>query len=225
VALHGADAELLAQRRAHLNGYAGVRFRYLDAPELLAQTEALLLEGISGELADGDRIPLGRGITLAVVHTPGHSAGSVSYLLEGPNWAFTGDAVQIHGSGTNRFPLFVDPAAYRASLRRLLAEVRPAELYLGHRLLDPTGETLLESHLAGEAVPAALRGSLDVEERLAAAAAQIAVPAQQPLTAQSFAPAAEALGYRADDPLSWPPSFFATLSGYLAPSESGPPAR
>src|SRR5919199_4942884 len=39
LALHGADAELLGSRRAHMapEGYQALRFHYLDEPTLLAQ--------------------------------------------------------------------------------------------------------------------------------------------------------------------------------------------
>ncbi len=161
-----------------------------------------------------DRVSLGGGITVSVVHTPGHSPGSATYLLEGANWAFCGDAVQVTGSSGNKFPLFVDPVAYRSSLERLLNDVRPAELFLGHRFRDLEG-TPFESHLAGDEVGSALRQSLEFERRLASVAPQIAAGAT---VAADFASAATALGYDPGQPHGWPPSFLSTLSGYLSKS-------
>jgi len=218
VGVHADDHFLMRHRAAHLDGYAGVRARFLDDPAVLAQTDALLLECISGEMAadrelrEGDHVNLGGDLTFTVVHTPGHSRGSSSFVLDGPGWAFTGDAVQVHGSSSSRFPLYEDPVAYRASVDRLLNDVRPGRLFLGHRFTDPARGQVLEAQLEGESATAALRASLEIEAHIAAAAAQIAPPLE---SAASFAPAARVLGYDPGQPASWPVSFFATLSGYV----------
>jgi hydroxyacylglutathione hydrolase len=215
VAIHAGDTPLLRDRRAHLDGYAGMRFRYLDDPEALAKQDALLMENISGELAadrvlaEGDRVELGRGISLSVVHTPGHSAGSATYVLDGLDWAFVGDAVQVCGSTGSRFPLITDPGAYRGSLYDLELDVRPARLYLGHRFLDASG-TPLHWQLDGDSVQAALRTSREMEERIEKAAVYM-TPAKG---AAAFARAAAVLGYAPNDPASWPAPFFTTLSGH-----------
>ncbi len=52
--------------------------------------------------------------------------------VDGQGDVFVGDAVQIHGAA-NGFPGYVDPDAYRASLRTCVDHVRPAtRLFLGH---------------------------------------------------------------------------------------------
>ncbi len=220
-AIHPSDSALLRDRRAHVSGYLGGRFRYLDDPAGLARTEALLLESISGEVAadrelvEGDRVNLGGGIALHVLHTPGHSPGSVTYVLDGLAWAFAGDAVQVCGSSGSRFPLFVDPAAYRASLRRLLEEVKPARLYLGHRFLHSSG-SLLNPQIEEEQARVALRTSLETEARLAEVAMQVQ-PSGPPAVADDFRPAATLLGYGDTNPAEWPTPLFTTLSGYLVP--------
>ncbi len=216
VAAHRADAGWLRNRAAHIPAYVGARFRFIDDPQALAQTEAMVFENISGEvggireLSDGDSVDLGRGVSLTVRHTPGHSPGSVTYVLEHAGWAFTGDAVQACGSANSRFPLFADPREYRRSVNRLLSEVRPTRLLLGHRFLNATGEAL-DPQLEGEAVNAALRTSLAMEARLAVAAATLT---GKPSSAAALAPAAAALGFASDDPRTWPAPFFLTLSGY-----------
>jgi len=68
-------------------------------------------------LAEGDTISAGKGLELEVLHTPGHSPGSISLLLRSEGALFTGDAVQAPG----RMPIFADPAALIRSLRRLKA--------------------------------------------------------------------------------------------------------
>jgi hydroxyacylglutathione hydrolase len=68
-------------------------------------------------LSDGDTVSAGRGLTLEVLHTPGHTPGSVSLLLREEMALFTGDTVQVPG----RMPVFSDPAALVRSVRRLKA--------------------------------------------------------------------------------------------------------
>jgi hydroxyacylglutathione hydrolase len=222
VLLHEADAELLGSRRAHMQsrGYQTLRFEYLDDPAGLANQDALIMENLSGELiADrslqgGERISLGGDVTLEVVHTPGHSPGSASFVLDGPNWAFTGDGVQIAGGGG--IPLYVDPVEYGASQKRLLDDVRPNRLYMGHRFRRPDG-TANDSIIDGPRdVERALRDSLAVHERMAAAAALVKDVDLANPRAEALAPAAQALGLPSDEPSAWPAPFFTTLHGHLA---------
>jgi hydroxyacylglutathione hydrolase len=221
IALHGADAELLRSRKAHMqqDGYQALRFRYLDDPAALARQEALLMENLSGELAadreltGGERISLGGDVTIEVVPTPGHSHGSVSFLVDGPDWLCTGDGVQIFGMGPAGFPLYVDPVAYSASQRRLLEDVRPTRLMAGHRFRLADG-TVLDSIIDGPHVEAALRDSLVMHERLTGVARSISAADLEQPSAQALRPAAEALGLAPDQPNTWPPSLFMTLHGY-----------
>src|SRR5438128_438413 len=88
---------------AHMqrDGYHALRFRYLDDMQALARQDALLMQNLSGELAadralsGGERISLGGDVSVEVVHTPGHSPGSATFVLSGLDWAFTGDGVQV----------------------------------------------------------------------------------------------------------------------------------
>ena len=52
------------------------------------------------QLFDGDKIRFG-GDTIQVIHTPGHTAGSVSYYWR--NYVFTGDSLLIGGCGRTDF--------------------------------------------------------------------------------------------------------------------------
>ena len=224
VAIHANDVPLLQSRRAHMvsDGYQALRFRYLDDLDALSKQDAVLMENISGELAadrslsGGERIDLGGGIDIDVVHTPGHSPGSVTFLLN--DWAFSGDSVQICGSAG--IPLYADAATYGASQKRLLEEVRPKRLHMGHRFrgLDGTpGDSVLE----GPAVENALRDSLAMHERLAEAARAVTALDPDNPKALALAPAAAALGL-SEDPASWPPPFFITMHGHLARAAASP---
>jgi glyoxylase-like metal-dependent hydrolase (beta-lactamase superfamily II) len=218
LALHAADNELLADPTAHIRGYQGVRFRFIDAPDLYAAHDAMLLENLSGEvgadrpLADGDRIDLGGGVSITTVHTPGHSAGAVTFILDGTTWAFTGDSIQGTGAGGS-FPLIEYPTSYRASLKRLIEDVRPTRLHMGHRFggLDRVAR---ENILDGEAATAMLRESSALAEQLAALASTLKEPAGRPNDPAQFAPVAEMIGANTSDPVSWPSSIFITMDGF-----------
>lgn len=66
-------------------------------------------------LADNDVIALGSRGSLTVIHTPGHSRGSISLLLRPDMVVFTGDAVPVPGG----MPIYDDPLLSIQSLERL----------------------------------------------------------------------------------------------------------
>ena len=66
-------------------------------------------------LEDGDIIDLACGLKLQVLHTPGHSKGSISLFLQGYNMLFSGDAVPVAG----QLPVYEDVLASVNSLKRL----------------------------------------------------------------------------------------------------------
>jgi hydroxyacylglutathione hydrolase len=220
LAMHADDTALLGSRRAHMepDGYQALRFRYLDDAASLARQDALLMENLSGELAadrelhGGERINLGGDYTIEVVHTPGHSPGSVSFVLDGLNWAFTGDSVQVCGSAG--VPLYVDPVKYGASQKRLLEEVRPARMHMGHRFKSLDGSNF-DSVIEGPTVEKALRESIAMHERMASAARTVTDHDPSAPKAASLAAAAEMLGHNPADPSSWPAPVFTTLHGHL----------
>lgn len=225
LAMHEADAELLADRSSHIRGYQGVRFRFLDDPAAYAAHDAMLLENLSGEMAadralvDGDRINLGGGVTLTTVHTPGHSAGAVTFLLDGPDWAFTGDSIQGRGAHAT-FPLIEHPTGYRASVKKLLEDVRPKRLLMGHHFggLDGVARNNI---LEQDAATAMLRDSAALATQLAELAPTITAPADRPNDPYQFKPVAELLGFPVDDPWQWPASVFITMDAFCRASKDG----
>jgi glyoxylase-like metal-dependent hydrolase (beta-lactamase superfamily II) len=82
-------------------------------------------------LHDGDRVDLGSGLELEVIHTPGHTPGSVCYYWGAEKLLLTGDAVQGRGSRVGGWPLYFDASSYRRSIDRLL-DVPAEALCLGH---------------------------------------------------------------------------------------------
>lgn len=215
-ALHAADGPLLASRRAHLDSYVGARFRYVDDPAGLAGADALLLENISGELgadrslSDGDVVDLGRGIRLTVVHTPGHSAGSVSFWLQDAGWAFSGDAVQGWGSARGRFPLVAAAADYRRTLQRFLSDVRPTRVHAGHQFLDGSGQALAPV-LDGDGIRALLQASRAADEALSRAAAEARTADS---AAARLVRAGERVRARLPAADSWSSQVYTTLEAY-----------
>ncbi|MFI6520427.1 MBL fold metallo-hydrolase [Spirillospora sp. NPDC050679] len=219
VVIHEADAPMLRSRRAHVEEYLAGRGRYLDDPEGEARAAAMAEAVISGEMEPtmpvrgGEAIPLGGGATVSVHPVPGHTPGSVAYVLDGRDSAFVGDAVQAHGAA-NGFPGFADPAAYRASLEYLREEIRPRRLYLGHPYRRADGAPY-GVELDAEQAEEALRESLDIEARIGEAARGCLCAGLQETDSpySPFAPVAQEVGYTADPALE-PSPFFTSMHGY-----------
>jgi len=220
VVIHEADAHLLRSRRAHVDQYVDVRQQYIDNPNALEEQTRAANHVISGEMEPtmlvkgGEKLSLGGGVTVSVHHIPGHTAGSVAYVVDGQQSVFVGDAVQIHGAA-NGFPGYEDPAAYRASLRYLRDEVRPQHLYLGHPYRGADGVPY-GVELDREAAGNALQGSLDLEARIDDAVGRYlhAGLRETDSVYSPFAPVAEELGYTGDPTLE-PSPFFTTMHGHL----------
>ena len=80
-----------------------------DDAEMLVSTPAAMLRMFGGKASppadrtvrDGDLIEVG-GIRLRVLHTPGHSPGSMVLILDG--YAFTGDTLFVEAVGRTDLP-------------------------------------------------------------------------------------------------------------------------
>ncbi len=219
VVIHEADAHLLRSRRAHVDQYVDVRQQYIDNPNAVEEQLKAANHVISGEMEPtllvkgGETLSLGGDVSVSVHHIPGHTAGSVAYVVDGQQSVFVGDAVQIHGAA-NGFPGYEDPAAYRSSLQYLRDEVRPEHLYLGHPYRGADGVPY-GVELDREAARHALQGSLDLEARIDDAARRYLRDGLQETDSvySPFARVAEDLGYTGDPTLE-PSPFFTTLHGY-----------
>jgi hydroxyacylglutathione hydrolase len=219
VAIHEADVHLLRSRRAHVDLYMDVRQQYLDNPHAEEEQTKMADAVISGEmepdvlLKDGETLSFGGDVTVSVHPVPGHTAGSVAYVVDGQDDVFTGDAVQVHGAADG-FPGYEDPAAYRSSLRYLRDEIRPRRLYLGHPYRTAVGVPY-GVELGSEQAQAAIQESLDIEARIADVTHRyLRDGLRETDSAYSpFARVAEELGYTGD-PAAEPSPFFTTLHGY-----------
>jgi len=219
VVIHEADAPMLRSRRAHVDEYLAGRGRYLRDPEGEAKVAAAADAVISGEMEPtvlvegGETFSLGGGVTVSVHSIPGHTPGSVAYVIDGQRSAFVGDAVQVHGAA-NGFPGYTDPVAYRAGLEYLRDEVRPRHLYLGHPYRTAEGVPY-GVELDAEQGREALQGSLDIEVAVGDAACHcMRLGLEETDSPYSpFALAAERLGYSGDPTLE-PSPFFTSMHGY-----------
>lgn len=219
VVIHEADAPMLRSRRAHVDEYLAGRGQYLGDPEGEAKQVAATNAVISGEMEPhmlvrgGETLSLGGDVTVSVHSIPGHTAGSVAYVLDGQGDAFVGDAVQIHGAA-NGFPGFVDPSGYRCSLEYLRDEVRPRHLYLGHPYRRADG-TPYGVELDAEEAREALTESLEIEARVSdAACGCVAAGLEDTESPYSpFTPVATELKFDGDPTLE-PSPFFTTMNGY-----------
>jgi hydroxyacylglutathione hydrolase len=214
------EARLLRDKNEQIVDYKSLQGKYITDPAIQEKHITMLTSDIGGniepdlEVVEGDSIHLGADVTLKVVETPGHSIGSVTLVLEGLNWAFAADAVQMYG-GFSGLPTIENPSLYRKSVQRLLAEVRPNRLFLGHPFRNINGE-LQSAQIEGELVTTLLKASLDMDAKLSEVARRHlsnGLPAQQHELYGPFGSIADEIGYKGD-PRNLPCAFFVTMNGY-----------
>lgn len=99
---------------------------------------------VDGELIDGQVLTLG-GARITVIATPGHTLGSVCYLIEhrDSTMLFTGDTVMSLADGLGTYSTYLAPrfrgdtASYLASLKKLRELPVPDMVLPGHPESDP----------------------------------------------------------------------------------------
>ena len=82
------------------------------------------------QLQDGDHIPFGGREHIAVIHTPGHTAGSMCYLWRGN--LFTGDTLLVDGCGRTDFQGGSAESLYDSVTRKLFALDDATRVWPGH---------------------------------------------------------------------------------------------
>lgn len=82
------------------------------------------------QLSDGDVIRFGAGEEITVLHTPGHTAGSMSYLWRGN--VFTGDTLLINGCGRTDFQSGSSDALYDSVVGKLFTLPGATRVWPGH---------------------------------------------------------------------------------------------
>lgn len=130
----------------------GVRFDSATAPLPVPESRIV-------PLADGQRIDLGDGRIVKVIHTPGHATHHCCFVDESTRGVFTGDATGAHyDAETSPFgvalttpgaaPPRLDVEAFLDSLVRIASEA-PRLLYHTHFGVQPYSIEILE-HAAGQ---------------------------------------------------------------------------
>ncbi|AYY11826.1 MBL fold metallo-hydrolase [Actinobacteria bacterium YIM 96077] len=101
---------------------------------------------------DGDTVDLG-GLTLRVIHTPGHTAGSACIHVPEIGVLFSGDAIERYGGDVGSPPMYRDATSYRASLDRL-RDLGPHVVCMSHPYVgaDGSGEPVLRGQMMARAL-------------------------------------------------------------------------
>jgi hydroxyacylglutathione hydrolase len=112
-----------------------IRQRFPDVPVLIHELEREQVPQATATMAPGDRIGVG-ALTVEPIHTPGHTAGMLSLLVDGSD-VFTGDTLFKGSVGGVRAPGHTTYADLRCSIMdKLLALPPQTRIHPGHT--DPT---------------------------------------------------------------------------------------
>lgn len=154
--MHPADIELLEQMEKLIGSGDEFRINYVKTRGKVRNPEAdeqelLALIREDGKaayepLADRERIELG-GRTVEVIHTPGHSLGSVCFLDSKERLLFTGDTTN-DCLLLNMPPYTTTVKGYYDSVKRLWdREAEFDHICLGHDAFDKEDKTYIKDYL------------------------------------------------------------------------------
>ncbi|MFQ5783874.1 MAG: MBL fold metallo-hydrolase [Alphaproteobacteria bacterium] len=122
----------------HITGLGALRDRTRCITVMGAESA---VDVVSMRVADGDRVEV-EGIALDVMHTPGHTDDSYSYLMS--DRVFTGDTLFIRGTGRTDFQNGDPYAAYDSLFNKLLELPDETLVYPGHDYKGDTVSTIRE---------------------------------------------------------------------------------
>jgi len=106
----------------------------------VTQEDAGMLPSYDELLDDDDVITVGR-LKLHTIHTPGHTPGSMCFLVEGSPILFSGDTLFPGGPGNTTFPGGDFPTIIRSIDDRLFGKLTPDTIILpGHGDQSTIGE-------------------------------------------------------------------------------------
>ena len=119
----------------HVAELAAVTTRFPDAEVLIHPQERELVDGATGDLNPGDELSIG-GLGVRALHTPGHTRGMLSLLVDGAE-VFTGDTLFKNSVGGVRAPGHTTYEDLKRSIMDVLLELPPeTTIRPGHT--DPT---------------------------------------------------------------------------------------
>jgi hydroxyacylglutathione hydrolase len=105
VAAHGAEKAWIED----------IELQFRERPTATFRSYVQDSVGVDLVVKGGDTLDLGGGLDLEVIHTPGHSSGSVSFLFSEDGALFSGDAIPPVGG----LPIYADIFATIKSIRKL----------------------------------------------------------------------------------------------------------
>lgn len=119
----------------HVAELDALKRRWPDAEVLIHPAERDLVEGATGDLQPGQELEIG-GLSVRTLHTPGHTAGMLSLLVDGSD-VFTGDTLFKGSVGGVRAPGSTTYDDLRHSVMDVLLALPPeTTIRPGHT--DPT---------------------------------------------------------------------------------------
>jgi hydroxyacylglutathione hydrolase len=126
----------------HIAGLAEVRERAGSPPVLAHElTAAEILDPVDATLADGERVQSG-GLEVEAIHTPGHSAGHLAFLVGGSDCA-TADLIFNGTVGGTMAPGATGFADLRSSIMDRILTLPPETILRpGHRESTTVGAEL-----------------------------------------------------------------------------------
>jgi glyoxylase-like metal-dependent hydrolase (beta-lactamase superfamily II) len=119
----------------HVADLGAVTDRFPDAQVLIHPDERELVDGATGDLAPGAELEIG-GLTVQALHTPGHTRGMLSLVVDGSD-VFTGDTLFRNSVGGVRAPGHTTYADLKHSVMDVLLKL-PAETTIRPGHTDPT---------------------------------------------------------------------------------------
>jgi glyoxylase-like metal-dependent hydrolase (beta-lactamase superfamily II) len=107
----------------HVADLAAVTDRFPDAQVLIHPDERELVDGATGDMLPGQELEIG-GLSIRTLHTPGHTKGMLSLLVDGSD-VFTGDTLFKNSVGGVRAPGHTTYADLKHSVMDVLLTLPP----------------------------------------------------------------------------------------------------
>jgi len=115
VAAHGAEIDWIED----------IDKQYRERPTPTFRTYVQNGTKVDRVVKDGEVLDLDGGESLKVIHTPGHSAGSISFIYSADGALFSGDAIPVAGG----LPIYSDVFVTIQSIKKLKAVKRLKALF------------------------------------------------------------------------------------------------
>ncbi len=126
ILIHREDVLFLEDHERCFEQFNAPLIRALGREPYLEEEKAAFLKDmepgmiVDRQLEDNDRIDIGDGVELHVLHLPGHTRGSVGYYWEKEKILISGDSIPGLSTPGGGLPILHDLAAYEKSIERLM---------------------------------------------------------------------------------------------------------